>query len=265
MSQMIDLPSGYDLLADGASESYDDSGSDVSWRFGVPSAIYNRFVQVVAGLPQTISYGGTSATRVVPLKNPSRYNCYASSIRSAPAPGAVPSIDGGMGIVHDYYYVDVQFTTPQYSYDGSEPMVSVQRGVSSEMVTFPGTAYQYPSDGKLISHDVGVPVQMVDYVLTFHRLPSLNNTLYDSLVGCVNSTTFRGSDPGTYLYRGCQSAGMLTMGGQASYEASQQFSYRSVPWNKVMRPDGGGFEAPVRLGTSDGYLIPSADLNQLYG
>lgn len=252
MSLMTDLPDSAVILADGCSESYDDSGADCILRFEVAGADVATFLRVVAGLPETITYGSYTATRLVPLKHPDVYNAYASGIRGYCPEGSIAYPTPNGGIMWSHQWFDVRFTTPTFAYDGDEPMITVERDTSTEMVSRPGTAYKFPSDGLVLKQPVGVPVLATDYLLRFHRLPNINDDLYDSLAGCVNATEFRGRPPGTWLYLGAQNSGQLTLGGQASYEVGHRLQYREVPWNQIMRPDGTGFEAPVQAGADNG-------------
>ncbi len=259
-----------------------DNGVDGSLSFWVSGADLGAFRLAVAGSPSTaVVIGGYSVSRLVPMLHPYESNCYAYSLRAYPAPGAAISLGGGStGFSFADYFVDVRFRTPKYDYTGPYPLVTRQRRNGVEMVTRPGFAYQFPSDSKRPNHDVGIPVLTVEYGLTFHRLPALNDDLYDSLAGCVNEVAFLGRPAGTVLYRGCSSGGELTLGGVPSFEATHEFSYRAIPHNQIMRDDGMGFEAPIQVAdaaatgttlvadqeliSNPAYLLPIADLNQLF-
>jgi hypothetical protein len=257
-----------EILADGLDFLIDDSGVDTTMRFWVLPGELPTFRATIAGVPATtISIGGASVTRLIPMAHPYEPNCYAYSLRIVPAPGTVCTRDSlGQGFKYADYFCDVKFRTPKYDFSGTGgdfPMVTVARQSGVDMVTRPGSAYRFPSDGTRLVHEVGVPVGTTQYSMTFHRLPALDNTLYDALRGCVNLTTFFGKDPGTMLFLGCSSSGELTLGGFASFEATLEFSHRTVPHNQVMRPDGAGFESPVEVGSGNP-LLPIADLTALY-
>lgn len=272
MSTLADLflaaPSAQ-ILNEGYELDVDDTGVEGNIRFWVSGADVANFRKCVAGYPPTtITIFGASVSRLIPLAHPYEYNCYAYSLKAQPAPGSVSGLDTfGTGISFQDWFVDVGFRTPRYDYTGTAPLVTQTRQGSVDMVTRPGGAYYFPSDGVRPNHDCGVPVYVVNYSLVFHRLPALDNSLYDSLAGCVGATgtTFYGYPGENILYLGCSSSGEFSLGGFPSYEATQQFIYRSIPHNAIMRPDGAGFEAPVQLGDPTKFLLPTADLTALYG
>jgi hypothetical protein len=254
------------ILADGLDFQVDDSGVDTTMRFWVLAADLPAFRNTVAGIPPiSIAIGGVSVLRAVPMSHPYEYNCYAYSLRIVPAPGTVCTRDAlGQGFQYADYFADVKFRTPKYDYSGGDyPMVTVRRQSGVDMVTRPGSAYKFPSDGTRLVHEVGVPVGTTQYSLTLHRLPTLDHTLYDGLRGSVNLTTFFGKAPGTMLFLGCSSAGELSLGGVPSFEATLEFSHRTVPHNQIMRTDGAGFEAPAEVGSGNP-MLPIGELNNLY-
>lgn len=257
-----------EILNEGFGYEIGDKGVEATIRFWFSGADLQNFVNVVIGLPAiTFTFYGSSISRLIPLAHPYQYNCYAYTARIYPAPDSVSGLDGtGHGIDYTDWFADIGFRTPQYSVDTASPnaFVTEQRSNGVEMTTRPGSAYKFLSDGKRINHDVGIPVITAEYSLTFHQLSSLDDTLYDSLVGCVNSATFYGKPAGTMLYLGASSSGEFTLAGAASFEVTHQFSYKSVPHNNIMRPDGAMFDTPVLISDGTTTMLPSADLNALW-
>ncbi len=267
MSTLADLEAAApstQILVEGYGYEINDQGVDASIRFWITGADLQDFVTTVAGLPATtVVIGGVSTPRLIPLLHPYVANCYAYAMRVYPPEGSAATYDG-TAIEFPDYFADVRFKTPEFSYTGGDyPTVTISRDSGVEMVTRQGTAYKFPSDSRRLAHQVGVPVATTQYALTFHRLPALDHSTYDSLIGCVNSSVFFGRPIGTMLYLGCSSTGTYTLGGIPSYEATQQFSYRRIPHNQIMRDDGTAFEAPVDFASGD-FLLPVADLNALY-
>jgi hypothetical protein len=256
-----------EVLTEGYTLEADDKGYYGSIRFWFAGADLWGFTSTASGLAQTMTVGGSSVTRLIPLIHPyiSGANCYCDSIKVYPAPDSVASWDG-TAIAFADYFADVHFATYSYPMEsGDQPTVTLDLQGGSEMVTRPGWAYKMLSDGKPINHDVGVPVTTVDFTLTMHRLSSLDTSLYTSLAGSVNSTTFWGQAAGTVLYRGPGVQGQQSIGGFPAYDAAHAFQFRSVPHNQIMRDDGAGFDTPVLVSDGSTAMIPSADLNQLWG
>lgn len=245
-----------------------DQGTTGAIRFIVAGAFLQSFCNILAGIPATtVTIGGTTTTRMIPLQHPRDPLIYAytSHIYKAPNSIATPGPAGsGWGIDFQWYLADVKFRTPKWSATGDYPMMSYDEDAGMEMRTRPGTAYQFPSDGLRVLHDVGVPNGVVKFALTFEGLTSLNSALYRSLVGTVNSSTFFDCPAGTVLYEGCSSGTRLQIGGVPSWRARQNFSYSRIPHRQIMRPDGTAFEAPVQVGNTSKYLLDESNLNALY-
>lgn len=256
------------VLTDGYSLEADQRGYYGTIRFWFLNADLTAFTTTVGGLPQTINIFGTSVTRLIPLIHPYIIggNCYADSVHIYPPEGCVAGLDlSGRGISFSDYFADVHFSTPTYPVEtGSSPTVTADFQGGAEMVTRPQSAYKF-ADGTRLAHDVGIPVQVVDFSLTMHKLPALNQDLYFSLAGCVNSTPFFGRPTGTVLYKGPGISGQFFIAGFPSFDVAHGFQFRAIPHNQIMRPDGASFDYPVQVSDGTTQLIPSADLNQLLG
>lgn len=265
MSTIDDLPTSVEWLHEGTVEQMDADVSTAEAQFLVLDADREAFLQVVGGLPQQFTIGTTTYTRIVPLKYPRFDNCYAESVSlrgsgRSRAPGG-----DGPGIEYDFWIATVRFSTPAFRYDGDKPAVSESCDVGCDMITRPGTAYKFPSDNLIVPHPCGVPVTTIDFSLTFHGLSSVDIPFYSTLAGYVSSAEFYGLTAGKVLYLGPQSNGQKTVGNVTTFDVTHKFRYRSVPHNEIMRPDGTAFEAPVQVGDTSKKLLPTADLNALWG
>ena len=256
---------------EGYTLEFDDRGAYGTIRFWFDHEDLNAFRATVSGTTQTFTYpGGSTASRVVPLKHPDEVNapnCYADSVRIYPAPNTaalpwVPGTEGEEQPLGEYgweiWFADVHFSTPSYAYDGDTPLVTLSSDVGSEAVTRPGSAYAFLSDGFPINHNVALKIPTIHYALTFHRVPYLDTTLFESLVGKVNNPTFMGRPIGTVRFDGLACSGEQTIGGSVSFEPTLLIAYRRVPHNQIMRADGGGLEVTTPL------IYEEADLNTLF-
>lgn len=265
MSSMTDMPPGVQWLHEGTEEEITEEGSSAQAEFYVPTADRDTFLQVVGGLPQQFTIGSATYTRVVPLKYPGLDNCYAIAVSMRGSGRSRAPDDDSLGIFYDFWLARVRFSTPRFRYDGDKAAVTESCDVGADMVTRPGSAYKFPSDSRVVSHPVGVPVPTIDFSLTFHGLSSVDIPFYATLAGRVNTTEFYGCAPGTVLYVGPQSNGQKTVGNVTSFDVTHKFRFRWIEHNKIMRPDGAAFEAPVQVGDPTKGLLPTADLNDLWG
>ena len=262
MSAITDLPAGCEWLYEETTEDFDWESTQCMAKFIVPWGARDAFRIVVGGTPQTFTVGTASYTRIVPLAYPFYANCYAYKL-SMRGEGACDLAADGRSISYDYALATVWFRTPPWRVDSPYPLVTLNRETNADMVTRPGTAYKFPSDGLILPQNIGVRVPVTEYLLTFYQVPAPNDTLYRSLAGYTNLTTFLGCDPGTIQYVGPADDGVLNSWGATSWTMRHRFRWRGVPHNQIMRPDGTAFEAPVSLGTGDP-LLPIGELNQLW-
>jgi hypothetical protein len=262
VSTFSDLPDDVLPQQEGAEIEITDEGYAGKYDFVVDLADLDRFLEVVGGLDQTVTIGGVTTTLKVPLEHDMFPECYAFRINGK-GEGVARERAGG-GVTFDWYRLSVWFRTPAWGLFGDYPTITRRRETGMEMVTRPGTAYEFPSDNLRLTQQVGVPVTVSDIELVFHQVSVFDEDLYDSLAGCVNETTFYGKPPGTIQYVGPSTFGSRTLGGVETWEVAHTFRYRSIPHNEIMRPDGTAFEAPVQIGTVDGYLLPEGELNDLF-
>jgi hypothetical protein len=230
-----------------------------------------------SGIAETFSWpGGATGSRIVPLQHPKYQDAYAESVTASPLPGSCCSLiettegtdEGIQYPIWDWYLGEVRFRTPKWGTEGDYPLITRTLDSGADIVTRPGSAYQFASDGLKLKQDVGVFVPTIDFSLAFHKLPALNESLYISLAGRVNSIAFYGCAAGTVQYVGPHTQGERRTGNVVTWELVHKFKFRWIPHNILMRPtgtggpSGTGFDTPV-----DGYgngLLPTADLNALW-
>jgi hypothetical protein len=263
MSTISQLPSSFCVMDEGRTEIVRDNAIEGTIVWEGPWDERATFLNIAGGLSQTINYPGGSATRIIPLQYPGPYeNVFAYNIECSPFGVIAPHT--AEGATWTRCKIAVSFRSWQWQLTGSDyPLMTINADASADMITVPGTAYEFPSDSLRLDRNVGILVPTLDFTLTFHMLPSLNMTLYSTLSGRVNSTTFYGFAAGYVQYIGPSSTSTLKIGNVQNHTVSHRFRYRRIPHNEIMRPNGTGFEAPERVGSSD-KLIPDADLNLLF-
>jgi hypothetical protein len=267
MSTIAQLPAGWCVKDEGRDERVEENAVFGTIVWEGPWATRADFLAIAGGLPETIAYPGGSATRIIPLKYPGPFeNVYAYSISGQPF-GRI-SADANEGGTWTRCKLTVQFRSWQYQITGTDyPLMTLNADSSADMITIPGTAYEFPSDSLRLDRNVGIPVTTLDFSLTFHQLPTINMGLYDSMSGRVNSTAFvvggYSFGAGYVQYIGPSSTSTLKVGNVFNHVVTHKFRSRRIKHNEIMRPDGTGFEAPERIGSSD-KLLPEADLNLLF-
>jgi hypothetical protein len=269
LSTFDQLPASYCRMHQTVTERVDEQGIYCSDRWVGPWESRADFLRIAMGQEETIEYPGSySVTRIIPLKYPGADpmfdNVYAYDVQMEGIGRSSSSTSEGITFAKAIVTVQYRSWPFYFPGGGDYPLMTVTANASADVVTVPGTAYEFPSDSLRLDRNAGVLVPKVDFALTFHFLPSLNLSLYTSLCGFVNSTTFYGFSSGFVQYVGPASSSTLRVGGQYTHTVSHQFQYRRIKHNEIMRPDGTGFEAPERVGSSDN-LLPTADLNALFG
>jgi hypothetical protein len=280
MSTVADLPAGFTRVRDRTMVRLTRGGIlEAEATFRGPWSAYADFLEVVGGTEEEITYpGGITVSRIVPLKFPSDSplfdSCYAVDCEMVG--NGMPAPHDTEGITYELADSRVYFRSEAwYNFGDDRPLVSYSFGSGLDMVTRPGTTYVFPSDDLRLNQDAAVPVPWRDFAVTMHNLIQPDEVTYDALLGKVNSADFYSPNgiiypAGTVLYLGPSGGFTRTIGNITSWTITHRLKYRQVPHNMIMRPDGtdplsnGGFEAPVRVGSSE-RMIRSGDLMALYG
>lgn len=271
MSTIDQKPAGWKVLhSPEVTEEVDLTGIRATMAFHGPWENRHEFLAFVAGFEEDVeSPGGGTYPRRVPLKYPDdRYmDVYAVGIRMR---GRGRSGSSDYGITYDWCEAIVQFKSQDYYVgQGGFPYVSIGWGGSGDIITVPNTAYEFPSDSLRLSQNAGVLIPKSDFTLTLHNLLDLDSRIpvWEGLVGRVSSTAFATPHglfaAGKTQFLNYDTSSTLQIGNILIHQATLKFSNRWLEHNKIARPDGGGFEAPERVGSSD-KLLPEGDLNGVY-
>jgi hypothetical protein len=272
MSTVYDLPESAERLYQETSISADAKGWKATATWSVPYAELADFLEVAGGVETEVYFPGLgSITRIVPLEFPDPVfrgkTLYAESVTGS-THGLVAAADHPDGYTYNRLKLKVHFRTYEWDANGSSPFLTEQFDGASEYITIPGSAFKFPSDNRRINHEIGVHIPGLDFSLTLHKLPRLNVATWTALQGRVNSTVFLPSfydlPAGTVLYLGPSASSQTDIGGVRSYQVTHRFRFRWIPHNQIMRPDGAGFEAPVRMDNSGAGILETADLNEIF-
>lgn len=212
------------------------------------------FLQFVGGTSETITVGSTTYERIVPLKHPYFPAMVAVGARAQGIGTALAVAPGWSDWV-----VEVDFAVVPYSFGGDQPYLTIRRKYGASAITLPGRAYAI--SGVPLNHDVAVMIPEVVYSVTAYNVPSMDDTVFKTLVGKVNSTTFLGYTPETVRFDGIEDEIVMTIGFTQNRTVSMAITWRPRSWNEVLLPSG-VWAAPINI--ADGTkLYGSGDLNLL--
>ena len=155
--------------------------------------------------------------------------------------------------------ITVLYATLTYETSGDDAFLSEK--FSANQITMPGTCYKF-ADNTPVEGGVGRLVPEVEYSQTWHKLATLDTTTILSCVGKVNSSTWKGCAAGTVLFAGGDSDNQVALGGTSKKSIQYAFLYRPVPWNYLLHPTAGTFQAVTAVGSGNG-IYETTDLNVL--
>lgn len=226
----------------------------------------DAFAQAVYGSFESISYGGGSMIRRVPLIHPRYPALIAKEIDV--------QLDGYREDPPDYFdrytlaKITVEFSIPPYNNGGPVPYAAFQRLTSVGTLTVPGFQAVYESTGRPIQQDLAVPLTTYDLAVTIFNMQVANPTGIAAAESApLNSEPFvtpRGPyPPGTVLFTSMSEQAQAFTGGFTTYQCTLQFrvcpalrwDYRALPYglgvDRIVRPDGSA-------------IIPMSDLNAIF-
>lgn len=273
-------PVPYAILRDpqvsGSGDNTSGYSESMTVRVGVAD-LYN-FLLWAGGKAYTISLaGGGTATRIIPVSHPvsqgmicqalewklfGGYNGSHAALTGLSGFTLNSSTTDALNLVnYQYAAVTLTFKTVPFLTDGSTPFMVVNRQSAGEAYTLAGQKLAFPSDGSLIDADASVAIPTKTFVVTIYQAYSVNDTAIDNAIANpINSASFLGYAAGYLRFDGVDSTTTMTAGFSVSYQISYKFTYRPVPWNQFLRPDG-TWEAPKTPGGA--FVYGTSDLNAL--
>lgn len=215
----------------------DERGHGASLGFHVGEGVGGTAMDVIAfitflgGTSETTTVGSTTVERIVPLKHPYLPAMVAQGYR-ATAIGTALSVAPGWSD----WVVEVDFALVPYSFTGDQPYLTIRRKYGASAITLPGRAYAI--SGVPLNHDVAVMIPEVIYSATAYNVPSMDDTVYKTLAGKVNSDTFLGYAPETVRFDGVEDEIVMTIGFTQNRTVSLALAWRPRSWNQVLLPSG---------------------------
>lgn len=240
-----------------------DSGWTATVDFLVAIGDMTNFCLFCAGQPYTISSGGVSITRIIPVVHPNYTSLMCKAISAVPVGGWTGT---GASTFQQWSYakVKVTFGYVPYATDGSQPFMTLNRRGTSEQYTLAGKQLTF-SDGTPIQADASVTVPTITYVIKIFQCAAIDDSQVQTLLGCVNSDSVSAISDNPiaagYLRFDSFDVDSTVTAGQTTYSKTLYLSYRAVKWNQFLKPDG-TWDYPQRPDGS--YVYNTAALSPLF-
>jgi hypothetical protein len=212
--------------------------AQLTWQ--VPDVDIAQFMAVVSGLKETIVLPGnppSTVQRIVPLRHPRFTNLLADSAQAV-AKGFAPNGDPTLGNWWSSWDVQVDFRTPQFNVDGSDPFLTISARPSGRTIAMPASAATFSSDSSHPVIDPGVFIPGWTYEITINGAPTFDEAFYNGYLRTINTTTFRNCAPGTVLFPGPALNRTVTIGNVARNSITFAFEVSALNWNLQGKSDG---------------------------
>lgn len=239
-----------------------DKGSSAQTRFMIAWTDLTSFVDALRGGWKLISPTLISYTR--PHKHPDwPFYCTEASVDEVISPT-------GTGT---WEYALITATYAPLSFDpetgNSSDAISEELNFSNDVTVIPAGA-TYSGSGSSSGDPINRPMKKItplcDYRVIMNALPQLpggNAQLILSMMGKLNSTTFRGAAPGKFMFAGARasrSAASITSLNSQNWKVELSAQYRDTGWNKGYDNAGALVDLKDRAGNP---IYDSDDLNKL--
>jgi hypothetical protein len=252
MAHILDSPVAVKtLFREGGEGAGDASGWGASIAFHIGEGVGGNahdllpFLQFIGGTSETVTIGGVSVERIVPLVHPFWPGMVARAARWRRSGRAIDTEPGATGHV-----VTVDFAPVPYTFTGDQPYMTVRRRYGASAITLPGRAFAVSSVP--LEHDVARVIPEVIYSATQYNVPTLDDSVFTTLVGKLNAATFLGYAAETVRFDGVEDEINTTIAFTVNRTVSLSLAWRPVSWNKILLPSG-VWSKPINI--SDGLGI----------
>lgn len=240
--------------------------------FRLPALEAANFAAFAGGVPYTIMVGSIPTIRIIPMSHPLFPALLCRSAKVQWTGSHTPTNPFPLKNYSDAKVI-LGFESVPYATTGQTPYL-VQRGrAASEQYSLAGRQLFF-SNGQPLQADASITVGTNAFSFTVYQAPSVPGAVIENaLANPRNSATFFGEAVGStrfdsYEYEHTQLATGVTTSAfpatQDVYTITYQFTYRSIDWNKFLRPDC--VWDTVAIGSSGGtaFGYGSSDLNLLF-
>jgi hypothetical protein len=254
-----------------------DSGITEANPPGEPSAVVkfkcavdDRYA-LIKELLGSSSASGKTIVRTYPFQYPPSPNLICQSIESITAIGP-PVILRGLTLPWLWKkeaIVTARFGAPAWFGDTSDPSgqpyTTTTFQISGEKVTAPQSTYKF-SGGIPTNAPIGITIPIMQISMKRYMLPYAPIAEIASVAGYVNDAPLSFGDEvfaeGTVLFLGGDVEITHDTLGNVMYSCGYSMSWRYIPWNNFLHPDGTSGWQPVADGNGDP-PYPPGDLSSL--
>lgn len=247
MSTLAQLPASAEILGNpsgngGYTGGWDPSGREEMIPFKVAWEDRFAFENVVNGLDETVTVGGVSITRRVPLQspyNPSQYAVGGGRFKSTGKVGTTPAKP------YNTLIYQINFGYLPFSVSGDTAFASLRAQGGVRSLTMPNRRYAF-SNGEVIDHGVAITHPGTSYQFTKYNLPDIvafDNAMRALMAaGPVNSAPItlagRAFGAGEILVETYSTDETKSLFGMTENSATVVVNWSALPWNKLVRSDG---------------------------
>lgn len=241
-------PTGIDVYDEGATEQFSEFGAEATWQ-----VVCNYNDRIPLAFMFTGSYTVTGVVTQVtqPMAYPDAGWLFASSVRTE----GIGTQEVGP---HGMAKFDKARLTVTFKPKESGTLDSLEKGeetldFGADVISFNGAEpfFKWSSDNKPLPPEAS-PGKIIP-IITFTKvkkgvssaaLPT--STLFTIAKAPVNSTVYLGAEIGTLRFDGARTSKRFTTTGTTK-DFEVKFSWRPIPWNHMLRPSTGNFEAIVTM------------------
>jgi hypothetical protein len=192
------------------------------------------FLLHVGGTTESVTIGGVSVERIVPLRHPHFPDWVAQAV-DWDRTGKAIGIDTFPG--WSDWKVLVDFASVPYAFGGDEPYFTLERDYGASVITLSGQAFAV--GGVKLNHDVTRNIPQIVYRATKYNVPGLDDSVYRELSGKINAAPFLGYAAKTVFFAGVQDQIVQTIAFTQNRTVGLSLACRPrLAWNSVVLPNG---------------------------
>jgi hypothetical protein len=256
----VNDPAGVDVYDEGATEQIGANDAEATW---VVVCNYADRLTLALWFTGSFTTSGVINQVTQPMTYPDAFWLFGHSVRTE---GIGPQTVGPNGMAaFEYARLTVTFKPKE-----SGSIDSLEKGeetldFGADVLSFNGAEPFFKwSDNKPLPAEAspGKIVPIVTFTKTIKGIHAIPLAAVFSIAKApINSNTYMGAEPGTLRFEGAQTSKRFTTTG-VQKDFTAKFSWRAIPWNKMLRPSTGNFE-DIKTINGGNPLYDSSDFTPL--
>ncbi len=194
-------------------------------------------------------------------------------LKSTEVKGEGTRFVGSNGMVaYDWAVLRLRYEPPEWTFGNPFEIGSIELDFESDCTALSQdqASLVWASDGSDVPPSI-VPYyreQVCNFTQSRTNVAALPVSTILSLVGCMNSSSIFGANPGQVYFLGARARRVIAIGGRENYSVDYSFKYRKRTWDTFFNPDASGgqgdFDTVAFNDSAQTPYVPSGDLNQLF-